>query len=144
MDRNFASAYAELGHEKQYLAKSEEVFPLVQQAMRLSPRDPNLGFWMAIVGYAYHFVERDADAIEWLKRTIVAAPRTAGFYLPLASAYALSGQLDEARSALAAHNQLMPNMTISALRADYQSDNPIFLKRRERYLHGLTLAGMPE
>jgi len=38
----------------------------------------------------------------------------------------------------------MPNMTISALRADYQSDNPIFLKRRERYLHGLTLAGMPE
>jgi len=99
---------------------------------------------MAILGYAYHFIERDAEAIEWLKRSLVAAPRSAGYYLPLASAYALTGQMDEARAILEAHNKLMPNLTIAALRADDQSDNPIFLRRRERYLHGLTLAGMPE
>ena len=45
LNRNFVPAYFHIGLCKLQSGSIEETIPLVEQAIRLSPRDPDLGFW---------------------------------------------------------------------------------------------------
>ena len=144
LNPNFAPAFAMLGQEMHFLAMGEKTAELVQKAMRLSPRDPDFGFWMSLIGFSYHFLARDDDAIEWLGKSVLASSKSSNPYLFLASSYAHKGNLAEAGSSLAIYNTLVPNMTVSQLRADRRSDNLSYLARRERLYAGLKIAGMPE
>ena len=143
-DRNYAAAYAMLGHTRHYLGRSEDTIDLVQHAIRLSPLDPQLGTWLAIICFALLSQERDDEALEWARKAVNASPRHFAVYQVIASIQALRGNLAEARAALARYGTLQPGTTISQLRQRNQSDNPIFLARRERFLEGLRKAGMPE
>src|SRR6185437_6983570 len=53
LDRNLQSAYANLGQTKLLTGALEEVIPLVEQAIRLSPRDPSLGYWYDMIGLTH-------------------------------------------------------------------------------------------
>ena len=54
------------------------------------------------------------------------------------------GQLDEARAEVQAGLALNPGFTIRRYRAGAQSDNPVFLKRREQIIEAMRKAGVPE
>ena len=62
----------------------------------------------------------------------------------LASALALLGRLDEARSEVRAGLALDPKFTIQRYRDGAQSGNPVFLRQRERVIEGMHKAGVPE
>jgi tetratricopeptide (TPR) repeat protein len=53
LNHNAAGAYAHLGRWKLLTGSLEEVVPLVQQAIRLSPRDHNLGYWYNSIGLTH-------------------------------------------------------------------------------------------
>lgn len=128
------------------LGRAGETVTYVQQALRLSPRDPSLANWLSFIGRAEFYLGRDDAAIDSLLKAEVVNPRLSGIYLHLAAAYALTNRDTPARDALAQFEKLEPDTTIAKVKAETQkmSDNPTFLKQRERLYDGLRKAGMPE
>jgi tetratricopeptide (TPR) repeat protein len=60
LDRNLANAYAWLGRCKLAIGSVDEVIPLVEYAIRLSPHDRNLASWYWQIG-AVHLLKARAD-----------------------------------------------------------------------------------
>jgi hypothetical protein len=54
------------------------------------------------------------------------------------------GRLDEAKSEVKAGLAFSPNFTLRRYRDGAQSDNPVFLKGRERIIEDIRKAGVPE
>jgi hypothetical protein len=52
----------------------EHVIPLMERAVHLSPRDPQIGNWDRRIGLVYLVQSRIDDAIFWLEKARVAAP----------------------------------------------------------------------
>jgi len=107
-----------------------------QQAMQLSPRDPETPNRLINLGTAElglgHF---DAAVVEFEK----AIDAGAHYFIPyasLAAAYALAGKMDEAKAALAEARRLNPQLTVKWLIA-HAPDAPLLFE-------GLRKAGLPE
>jgi tetratricopeptide (TPR) repeat protein len=61
-DRNWVGALAAIGRCKIYIG------PIVEQAIRLSPRDPMIGFWYFRIGEAHLLQSHIDEAILWFER----------------------------------------------------------------------------
>ena len=77
-----------------------EVVPLVQQAIRLSPRDPLIGGCYVLIGTVYLLQSRTDEAIAWLEKARTAIPAAPVVHSRLASAYALRGEIERADAEL--------------------------------------------
>src|SRR5215831_1512694 len=100
-NRNWVFAIFALGHCKFLAGSIEETVPLIERAIRLSPRDPSIDIWYMQIGAVLLVQSRTDEAILWLEKARganPAAPLTQGY---LASAYALKGEMGRAASALA-------------------------------------------
>ena len=86
-NRNSVSALHALGQCKLFAGSIEETIPLVERAIRLSPRDPQLGVWYLQVGLVHLLQSRTDDAIIWLERARHATPAHPSIRSALASAY---------------------------------------------------------
>jgi adenylate cyclase len=124
-----SSAESSLGHFEQ--AKSD-----VQQAMRLSPRDPVIGMFHVILGDAELGLGHFDAAIDEYHNAIDASYRVFFAYSNLAAAYALEGKMDEAKTALAEAQRIFPNLTVKWMIAHTPNLPPVF--------QGLRKAGLPE
>jgi adenylate cyclase len=118
------------------LGRFEQAKSDAQQAMRLSPRDPetpnrliNLG--MAELGLGHFDV-----AIDEFQKAIDAGAHYFIPYVNLAAAYALAGKMDEAKAALAEGRRLNPNLTVKWLTDHAPNIPPLF--------EGLRKAGLAE
>jgi TolB-like protein/class 3 adenylate cyclase len=144
LDRNLAIAHGFIGIAKHFIGRSEETEAHVQEAIRLSPRDTLAYLWLGAPGYANIHLGDDAKAVVWLRRSIDANRNFPLYHFVLAAALAQLGRLDEARSTVQAGLALHPTFTVSRLNASPPSDDPTFLARRERLIHGMRKAGVPE
>jgi tetratricopeptide (TPR) repeat protein len=84
----------------------EEVIPLQEQALRLSPRDPLVSGMYNRIGAAHLFQSHTDEAIVWLQKARDANPALAAPHALLASAYALKGETEAAAAELAAARRL--------------------------------------
>ncbi|WP_247333495.1 adenylate/guanylate cyclase domain-containing protein [Bradyrhizobium sp. 147] len=144
LDRNLAWAHADAGFMKVLLGRAEEAEADLMNAIRLSPRDPGLDRWLALLGIADLFLGRLDSALDRLRRSVEINPNVAMPHFFLAAASALSGRATEAREARNAGLRLDPNFTVARFRNERRSENPTFLAQRERIYEGLSLAGVPE
>jgi tetratricopeptide (TPR) repeat protein len=144
IDRNFAVAHGWLGMAKFFAGRNEETEAHILEAMRVSPRDTRLPYWMHYVGVAKFGAGRDEEALRWLNRSIDLNRNWPTVHFWLAAALARLGRVDEAREAARAGLELNPGFTIARLRSSSFSDHPIYLAGRERVYEGLRLAGVPE
>jgi adenylate cyclase len=64
-NRNWVDALHHLGQCKLFAGAMEETIPLVEQAIRLSPRDPQLGIWYQEIGRVHLLQSRTDEAIVW-------------------------------------------------------------------------------
>ena len=141
---NFAPGYAQLGATELELGRPEATIAAVERAIRLSPRDPSLGPWLAFIGMAKLHLGEYPEAASWLARAIETGTPVANHQAYLASALALGGRAAEARTTLAEFRKAMPSATISTLRAYAKSSDAKFLVQQERFFDGLRVAGLPE
>jgi adenylate cyclase len=95
-DHNWVNAYSALGYCKLYSGLIDGVIPLVERAIRLSPRDPEIGNCYFRIGQVHMVQSRAAEAIVWLEKARSANPRHPQFHAYLASAYALEGETERA------------------------------------------------
>jgi len=147
-DRNFVYAFFALGQCKLLTGSIEETIPLVQRAIRLSPRDPELGVWYQQIGRVHLLQSRTEEAITWLEMARNHTPANAVIRAELASAYALNSETERAATELAEARRLSPDdryMSITRLKAFAQLWAPKIRAIAEpTYFAGLRKAGVPE
>jgi TolB-like protein len=116
IDPNAARLYAIRGIAEVYLSKFDQGKTDVQQAMRLSPRDPQLGMWHNFLANAERGLGHLDAAIDETKKAIAGGYRTFYAYLDLAAALALKGDIDDAKAALVEARRLNPGLSVKWLR----------------------------
>jgi TolB-like protein/cytochrome c-type biogenesis protein CcmH/NrfG len=102
LDRNATSALAALGRCKTYTGSVDDAISAQQKAIRLSPRDPQLFNWYFRIGEAHLLQSRVDQSIEWLEKARSGSPAIWYVHAWLAAAYAHKGDLEHARTELAA------------------------------------------
>jgi tetratricopeptide (TPR) repeat protein len=144
LDRNLAGAHALIGQSKLLIGRGEETEAHVQEALRLSPRDPWVYIFFVIVGFAKSLLGRPEEAIAWLRRSIEANRNYSLSHFTLAAALANVGHMEEARSEVGIGLALDRQFTIASFCAAARSDNPAYLAQRTRMIDGMRKAGVPE
>jgi TolB-like protein/class 3 adenylate cyclase len=144
LDRNFASAHALIGSAKSLIGRSEETEAHVQEAFRLSPRDTFAYTWMGFAGFAKLMLARDEEAVTRLHQALEINRNYPSAYFELAAALAHLNRINEARSMVQAGLALTPTYTIHQFRDNAWSDNPTYLRQRNRIIEGMRKAGVPE
>ena len=94
LNHNFGGAPICLAWCKLHAGSIEEVIPLAEKAIRLSPRDPAIGVCYNQIGTVHLLQSRTDDAIIWLEKARSAMPALPGHRGRLAAAYALKGETD--------------------------------------------------
>jgi adenylate cyclase len=100
LDRNFVTATGALASCKFFIGSIQETIPIMQQAIRLSPRDPYIGNWYFRIGQAHLLESRIEEAILWFEKACSANTEISFFHAYLASACALKGETDRASDEL--------------------------------------------
>jgi TolB-like protein/class 3 adenylate cyclase len=144
LDRNLAGAHSWNGFIKLLIGRGEETEADVFQAFRLSPRDSYAYSWFTQLACAKLHLGADEEATVLLRRSIELNRNFALAQIYLATTLALLGRLDEAATAVRVVLSLDPKFSIRRFRDAAYSDNPIFLKQRERIMEGMRTAGIPE
>ena len=141
-------AFFALGQCKLNTGSIEETIPLVERAIRLSPRDPQLGVWYENIGLAHLLQSRTDEAIIWLEKARNHTPAHSMIRADLASAYALNGETERAAAELAEARKLSPDDRYSSLAhlriVQTFGVAKIRALREATYFAGLRKAGMPE
>ena len=115
LNRNWANAYSHLGWCKFMTGSIEELIPAQEQAIRLSPRDPQIGLYYGRIGLVHLLQSRTAEAILWLERARNAAPALPRVRSWLSSAYALNGEIERGAAALAEARRLVGDDRYSSI-----------------------------
>jgi adenylate cyclase len=147
-DRNSAAALFALGLCKLYTGSIEETIPLEEQAIRLSPRDPQVGLWYQQIGRVHLLGSHTDEAIVWFEKARTAHPGLPFIRAELASAYGLRGDTEHAKTELAEARSLSADdryASIARLKVSGQLWSPkIYTLAEATYFAGLRKAGMPE
>src|SRR5215472_7999855 len=91
----------------------EELIPLVEQAIRLSPRDPQIAVMDYRIGEVHLLQSRTDKAISWLEKARSANPELQYVHAFLASAYALNGETERAAAELAEARRLVGSWSVT-------------------------------
>ena len=147
LDRNSANAAYQLGLVLALRGQPEAATPYVDRAIRLSPHDPNLGIFLAVLGVCQLLLGHVDQATELLRRARAANPQYWYIHFWLAGALGLSGDVDEARVALAKAIELKPEVrSLAQYRTQHHWEiDPAYLALRAKTLDvGLRRLGFPE
>jgi adenylate cyclase len=146
-NRNSVGALFALGQCKLMTGSIEETIPLEEQAIRLSPRDPQLGVWYQQIGQVHLLQSRPDEAIIWLERARSANPVHPIVHAWLASAYALKGESERAAAELAEARRLRGQGSFTSIARIRAGDWGVPKTRalfETTFFAGLRKAGMPE
>ncbi len=145
LDRNLAAAHGNgLSTAKLLLGRAEETETHLREAFRISPRDRFAYMWHATGGIASVLLNKDEEAIPWLRQSIEIFRDYTLSHLYLCAALAGLGRIVEARKELQTVLELDPSFSLARYRTTSMSDNPTFLKQRERVYAALRLAGLSD
>jgi adenylate cyclase len=136
LNPNYAPAYAQLAQDEVTPAQLPLAIANIDQAMRLSPRDPEMGRWHWIKGRTFNYMGRYEDVIREEQAALDNGYSSWNVYTHLAFAYAYLGRQSEAEAAVAQARKLNPKLTIKWLRS--------WLDVPEVYFEGMRKAGVPE
>ncbi len=144
LNPGYVGTYITLAACQEGLGRPDDGLAYIDKAIRLSPRDPLAWALLTRVG-VLRLMRRDDDrAIEALARAVALNPANEYARVWLASAHALTGRVEEARSHLARYLERGAIATVAGWKAREDSDNPAYLAFRERFYEGLRKAGMAE
>ncbi|HJU16636.1 MAG TPA: BTAD domain-containing putative transcriptional regulator [Stellaceae bacterium] len=148
LNRNWAHAYSHLGWCKFMTGSIEALVPAQEQAIRLSPRDPQIGLFYSRIGRAHLLQSRIDEAITWCEKARNATPAAAIFRSFLASAYALKGDVNRAAAELDEARRLVGGNRYSSIARLRTVDSwgvpRIQALMESTYFAGLRKAGVPE
>jgi adenylate cyclase len=142
LNPNFAMAHGWLGGALAYDGQSVAALDAVEQATRMSPRDPFHFYWWLFAAVAHYTAERYAEAASGAQNVLREQP----YFFParrlLAAAHVGLGEVDRARDVISELLRLQPN---SSIKLDaYGSVAYARRSDQERFVAALRSAGLPE
>src|SRR5262249_10989835 len=133
IDHRFARALINVG-------EPARAIDVLQTNMRLDPFQP-LFYSFGFMGWANYMLKRYGEAVRLLRECASRQPNLQAAHLWLASAYAQSGQLEEARAEAAEVLRINPGFTIERYKRIVVHKDP---KDVEHRIDGMRKAGLPE
>jgi adenylate cyclase len=140
LNPNYASAYFGRAHSLWQSGRPGEAIPALDEAMRLSPRDPLIWAYKASKAMALILLGRYDEALDWAEDAQRHPNTTIWAMLPEVSVLGLLGRHEKARAAFARTRRLKPDVSLILV------DQAVIFSQaedRERFLSGLRAAGMP-
>jgi len=110
-------------------------------ALKLSPRDPLLTFYLSNLGLAHFMLHELNEAAECQQKALGLNPTNLRALHRLAATQAHLGQLNEARVTFQKSVEVMPSANVAFIDATYPFRKP---EDRAFFLDGLRNAGLPE
>src|ERR1700689_568987 len=144
LNPNLASAHAVIGLAKLFDGHPEETESHELEALRVSPYDTEADVWVAYMALAKLYLGDPEGALSLYPRAKELNPNYPTGRFNMAATLMELGRLDEARAEVQAGLALNPGFTLRRYRDGAQSDNPVFLKGRERIIEDMRKAGVPE
>jgi tetratricopeptide (TPR) repeat protein len=148
INRNWVAATAQLGQCKLFTGSIEETIPLVERAIRLSPRDGQIANWYWRIGVVHLLQSRLDEAIFWFEKARSANSGHPVSHIFLASAHSLKGEIERGAAELAEARRLSRDdryLSVARVRADRNWGVPKIRALFEAtYFTGLRKAGVPE
>jgi TolB-like protein/lipoprotein NlpI len=115
VDPNAAGLLATRGNAEDYLRRFEQSRSDIQQAMLLSPRDPEMSRWFNLRADPELGLGRFDEALEDVKKAVDGGYRNIYSYINLATAHAFKGEMDEAKAAVTEARRLKPDLSVKWL-----------------------------
>jgi len=139
-DPSFPWGYWPMADGDMLLGHYEQSMSDLQQAMKISPRDANIGMWHMEMARALLALTRYDAAIQEGLKASDSGYRTAQSYASLAAFYAAADRIPEAKVALAEAMKLNPKLSVAWFRAHNQA----FVETPPGFVEALIKAGLPE
>src|ERR1700678_2834882 len=139
-DPSFARAYWPMAAGEQLLGNYGQSISRLEQAVRISPRDSNIGTWHMEMGRDLLGLGRTDAAVQEGLKAIDSGYRTAQSYMALAAFLAAADNVPEAKAALAEAMNLNPKLSVAWLHAH----TPSFIDSPPGFHEALIKAGLPE
>ena len=143
-DPNNAGAHANGSYWNMFLGRSEDGFPGVEMALRLSPRDPFAWVWRHYICHLHTHLAQWEQAIESCGKSIASNPQNWYSLVDLTAANAWAGHDKEAKEAAAQLQKAYPAFTVQTWAGIHYTDDPTFNAQYQRIVEGLRKAGLPE
>jgi TolB-like protein len=141
LNPNSAAAHSHLSRGFAFAGRAREAIEHGEEAIRLSPLDPEMALFLGAIAVAHYSAGRFAEAVQCSIEAQRLRPGFQGSRRLLCASLAQMGRLDEARSLLAKIRCEQPQLSISWIRASVPYQTPELL---ERFVQGMRKAGLDE
>jgi adenylate cyclase len=139
-DPSFAGAYWAKAEGEMFLGGYEQGMSNLEQAMRISPRDSNIGVWHMDMGRDLLALRRTDAAVQEGLKSVDSGFSSVVSYAALAAFYAAADKPQEAKAALVEAMKLNPKLSVAWLDAHLSG----FIDSPPGFREALIKAGLPE
>jgi TolB-like protein/Flp pilus assembly protein TadD len=136
-----ATAHCYLSHGLAFAGHDREAIAHGEDAIRLSPLDPDMAMFLGGIAVAHYTAGRYAEAVRCSNELLRLRPGFQGAQRLRCASLAQTGRIDEARSFLALIRREQPRLSIDWIRASVPYQTPELM---ERFLDGMRKAGLNE
>ena len=141
LNPNSAAAHSHLSRGLAFAGQDREAIAHGEDAIRLSPLDPEMALFLGAIAVAHYSAGRYAEAAQYTTEALRLRPGFQGAQRLRCASLALAGRIDEARSFLATVRREQPQLSIDWIRASVPYQTPQLM---ERFLDGMRKAGLDE
>ncbi|WP_157863410.1 tetratricopeptide repeat protein, partial [Bradyrhizobium tropiciagri] len=138
LNPNFAAAHGFLGCALAFDARSDQAIDHIEQAIRMSPHDPQNALLNAALAAAHYQAGRYAVAVGFGRKAIQQRFELTNGHRIYVASLALAGRMDEARAALAQLQELHPENSIAWI----ERNVPYTPGPMAKFLDGFRKAGL--
>jgi TolB-like protein/Flp pilus assembly protein TadD len=139
LNPNSATAHSHLSRSFAFAGRDREAIEHGEDAIRLSPLDPEMALFLGGFAIAHFAAGRYAQAIDYATEAARLRPGFQGVQRMRCASLAQAGRIDEARSSFAILLREQPELSIEWVRANVPYQTPQLL---ERYVDALRKAGL--
>jgi TolB-like protein len=134
-----AAAHSHLSRGLAFAGRDREAIEHGEEAIRLSPLDPEMALFLGAIAVAHYTAGRFADAARLTAEALRLRPGFQGAQRLRCASLAQLGRLDEARSRLVSVRREQPGLCLAWIRASVPYQTPQLL---ESFLDGMRKAGL--
>ena len=139
LNPNSAAAHTNLSHIFAFAGQDREAIAHGEEAMRLSPLDPEMAFFLGGIAIAHYIAGRFSESARSATEALRLRPEFQGAQRLRAASLAQAGQIDAARASLATAQRQHPALSLDWIRASVPYQTPELM---ERFLDGMRKAGL--
>jgi TolB-like protein len=139
LNPNSAAAHSHLSRGFAFSGRDREAIEHGEEAIRLSPLDPEMALFLGAISVAHYTAGRYAEAVEHSLKAQRLRPGFQGSRRLLCASLAQAGRVEEARSLLAVIRREQPQLSLAWIRANVPYQTPALM---QLFLEGFRKSGL--